>query len=70
MGAINTIEDVKKEQIKKSLELLMKQQEIVNDEMIIIVKDYMVAKGKLPKDTNKEYIAYKKIMREEFGIVI
>lgn len=59
-----------KESMKKRLISLMKLKEETEQEMKDIVRDYLVMEKKLPNGAKSDGIPYKKIMRENFGLVI
>ena len=56
--------------MKKRLILLMKKKDEAEQEMRDVVRDYLVMEKRLPNRAKSDGIPYKKIMREDFGLVI
>jgi len=63
---------MKKERAKHQLENLIKKENEINQTIRKVVFDYLVETGVITKDNiiSPEDITYKKIIREEFGLVI
>jgi hypothetical protein len=59
-----------KEQMRKRLEELIQREKDAQDEMKTIVRDYLLEAKKLPEELGKDDIAYRKVMREEFNLVV
>ena len=59
-----------KTSMKKRLILLMKKKDEAEQEMRDVVRDYLVMEKRLPNRAKSDGIPYKKIMREDFGLVI
>jgi predicted XRE-type DNA-binding protein len=55
---------------KKKLERLIEQRDAVENEIKQTVKQHLVGQKKIDEDSDADSIAYKKIIREEFGLVI
>jgi len=62
--------EVKKERLKRRLVSLIREEEAVKQKMRELVRDYLISEGRLARGMTAEDIAYKKIIREEFGLVI
>jgi hypothetical protein len=59
-----------KASMKKRLMSLIRSKDEKEKEMKDIVRDYLVMEKRLPNGAKSDGIHYKKIMREDFGLVI
>jgi len=63
-------EKITKESTKEKIEFLIKRMEETKQEMKLLVHNYLVENNKIGKATTPESIPYKKIIREDLGLVI
>ena len=59
-----------KETTKEKINNLIKEDEKIKNQLIDIVFDYAKMEGLVSASSTKDSIRYKKIIREEFGLVI
>ena len=59
-----------KESLKKRLIALMQVKDETEQEMKDIIRDYLVMERRLPAGIKSDGVPYKKIIREDFGLVI
>jgi hypothetical protein len=57
-------------EIKREVQRLINQRNGIDDDIKDIICNYAISKGIIPKGSSPDSIPYKKIIREQLGIVI